>query len=143
LKVGDITFPAFIFFERIFVMAISILDGVLRMTAMFHPELKTLIDVALKYQTQLEALEPIIVAADQEGPSAIAAAEKAAPDLAKAIHDFVNSMPAQAPNAKEAQRMMAVKKEAVTRAMFGSVPMSDQEQKTWLSQAAPETGGGG
>lgn len=123
-------------------MAIDILDGVLRAVAMFHPELRTLIDVALKYENQIETLEPIIVAAAQEGPSALAAAEKAAPDLAKAIHDFVNSIPAQAPNAQEANRMLAVKKEAVTRSIFSSVPMSNQEQKSWLDRAAAENGGG-
>lgn len=123
-------------------MAISMLDGVLRAVAMFHPELKDLIEVALKYENQLEALEPVIVAADKEGGSALAAAEKAAPDLALAIHNFVNSIPAQAPNAHAADRMINMKKEAVTRSIFGSVPMSNEEQKSWLDRAAPENGGG-
>lgn len=123
-------------------MAINMLDGVLRAMAMFHPELKDLIDVVLKYESQFEAIGPIIVAADKEGESAIAAAEKAAPDLAQAIHNFVNSMPAQAPNAQCAERMVAIKKEAVARNIFGSVPMSQIEQKTWLDRAAAENGGG-
>jgi hypothetical protein len=122
-------------------MAINMLDGVLRAVALFHPELKTLINIALKYEPQLETLEPVIVAADKEGPSAVAAAEKAAPDLAKAIHDFVNSMPASAPSAAEGARMLAVKKEAVTRNIFGSVPMTETEQQSWIDRAAANGGG--
>jgi len=120
-------------------MAINILDGVLRAVAMFHPELKNLIDIALKYESQLEMLAPVIEAADKEGTSAFDAAVKAAPDLAKAIHDFVTALPAQAPSAAEADRTIAVKKEAVSRHIFGARPMTNEEEDTWRARA--ENGG--
>lgn len=121
-------------------MTISILDGVLRAVGMFHPELKSLIDVALKYETQIEKIEPIIVAVDKEGSSALAAAEKAAPDLAKAIHDFVDSLPSQAPTVAAANKSLAVKKEAVVRNIFTAAPLDNNQ--TWAGLSASQNTGG-
>lgn len=118
-------------------LSASLTDGLLRVVAMLHPEYKNLVDVAIAHETEIEKLGPVLHAAAKEGPGAFAAAVAAAPDLAKAIHNFVASMPATASSHEEAAAAIAKRSENVTRVMVGAEPMTPDDEQRWMDRASP------
>ena len=106
-------------------------DGLLKTIAWLHPEYAPLIAFIQQHQDQIAALGPVIQAAITEGPGALAAAEKAAPDLAKAIRDFV----AVSPMSSAVPKVSTIHAENVTRKIFGASPLSDTEQATWWANS--------
>jgi hypothetical protein len=120
-------------------MPINMTDGLLRAFAMFHPNLKPLIDLIAEYEPQLEKLGPVIKAAEEEGGSAYEAAVAAAPDLAAAIKNFASSQPATASSVEEANKIVANRTETVTRHVFSASPLTTEEEAAWMSGATPAT----
>lgn len=115
----------------------TLIDGALRAAASLHPELAGLIDLALKYEPQLEQLGPIIKAAAEEGPGAFAAAEEHAPELAAAIRNFAHSLPGTAATSAHAEQALKVNTENVTRDLFHIGRMDPDEEKAWIDRATP------
>jgi hypothetical protein len=114
-------------------MPINLTDGLLRAVALFHPDLKPMIDMTIKYETQLELLDPAIDAADKESGSAFAAVESAAPDLAAAIKNLAASIPAIAATQAEADKIVAARTEVATRHILGARVMTTAEEEAWLN----------
>lgn len=115
----------------------SIVDNLLGLVKIWHPELSVLIDLAIKYEPQIEKLGPVIVAAAEEGPGAFAAAKEKAPDLAKAIENFVHAMPGTAVSHAAAAISLNTAKENITRQIFGAAKMTPDEEMAWMDRASP------
>jgi hypothetical protein len=92
-------------------MTSLLVDGLLKTIAAINPEYAPMINFVLAHETEIDMLAPIADAAVKEGPGAFAAAEKAAPELAQAIRQFVDAT--SATNAAEVR-------ESVTRHMVGA-----------------------
>ena len=71
----------------------QVADGLLDTIAWLHPEYATIIDFVKSHEDQLSALVPVIQASIKEGPGALAAAEKAAPELTQAIKSLIAASP--------------------------------------------------
>jgi hypothetical protein len=104
--------------------------GLLRTIAWLHPEYSSLIGFLLNHEDQLVEVGPIIQEAAQEGPGALQAAETAAPDLAKAIKDFVQASPVATDDPKTA----AMHAENITRKIVGSPCLTPDQEQQFLSQ---------
>ena len=104
-------------------------DGLLRTIAWLHPEYSSLIDFLEAHEDQLAAAGPVIQAAATEGPGALAAAEKAAPDLAAAIKHFISVSPVASGNPKTA----SLHAENVTRQIVGVPVLTAAQQSAWLN----------
>ena len=101
-------------------------DAALRTIGWLHPEYGGLISFLQQHEDQLIAAGPVIQAAATEGPNALAAAEKAAPDLANAVKDFVAASPVASPDPK----VNSLHAETITRHIVGAPPLTrEQEQK--------------
>jgi hypothetical protein len=108
----------------------SATDGLLRMVGALHPEYSSLINFLLGHETELLAAVPVIQAAATEGPSALAAAEKAAPDLAAAIKKFVAASPA----ASADQKVSSLHAEKLTRQLVGAPALTVDQEHHFLSE---------
>jgi hypothetical protein len=108
----------------------SATDGLLRVIGAMHPEYSGLIHFLLGHESQLIAAAPIIQAAATEGPGALAAAEKAAPELAAAIRGFVAASPATSANPKAT----SLHAEKLTRQIVGAAPLTPEGERQFLSQ---------
>lgn len=113
-----------------------IVDGLLREVARLHPGYAPIIEFALEHEDQIEKLGPVIAAGVEEGPGAFAAAEKAAPDLAKAIRDFASSVPGTAASPAHADAAIAAHAENVTRQIVGLHKMSPEEEREWMDRTS-------
>lgn len=111
-------------------------DGLLKAIGFFHPEYAGLIGFLTQHEDQLVAAGPLIQAAAKEGPGAFAAAEKAAPNLAKAIKDFVAASPvgSKAPNSAAASRQH-IHVENVTRMIVGAPKMTPAQETDYIERA--------
>jgi hypothetical protein len=121
-------------------MSSMLVEGLLKTIATLHPEYATMIDFVLNHEDQIEKLAPIADAAAKEGPGAFAAAEKAAPDLAEAIKQFVDSIPGTAATSEEAQAKIAQHRETVTKHLVGTAKVETAQQSTWLDDRPTSTG---
>ena len=117
-----------------------LVTGLLKTIATFDPKYASMIDFVIAHEDQIEALAPIADAAVKEGPGAFAAAEKAAPDLAKAIRDFVDAIPGTASTAEEAQATIAKHRETVTLHMAGVAKAQTTGNASWLDGPTTSTG---
>lgn len=108
-------------------------DALLKVVGFLHPEYAGLIGFLTDHEDQLAAVGPIIQAAATEGPGALAAAEKAAPDLAKAIKDFV----AGSPNASSDPVHASMHAENITRTIVGAPVLTPSQEQTWLARSTP------
>ena|ERR1700679_880007 len=113
-------------------------DGLLRTIAWLHPEYAGLIGYLEAHEDQLEAAGPVIQAAATEGPGALAAAEKAAPDLARAIKAFVSTSPVASSDPKVA----AMHAENLTRRIVGSPVLTLDQQHVWLNPISDDSRSG-
>lgn len=116
----------------------SLVAGALRAVGAFHPEYAGFIATVLKYAPQIDELGPIVTAGIKEGPGALAAAAKAAPALASAIHDFAASAGKLAivPDASE-RIAHETNAENVAREMFGHPRMTREEEAAWMDSKSP------
>lgn len=105
-------------------------DGLLRILGFLHPEYKDLITFLEAHEDQLIAVGPLIQQAAKEGPGALAAAEKAAPDLAKAIRNFIKATPDGANST-----LAEYHAENVVRQITGSPTISPAD---WFNRSLPE-----
>ena len=110
-------------------------DGLLKTLRFMHPEYASLIDFLLGHEAQLEAAGPVIQAAATEGPGALAAAEKAAPDLAKAIKDFI----AASPVASASPQVASMHAENITRRIVGAPVLTPSQESDWLNSASGDS----
>lgn len=117
-----------------------LIDGLLHTVASIHPDYKPLIDFAVDHEDELEKIGPVLKAAAQEGPGAFAAAEKAAPELAKAIRDLVSSIPRPAGSPAESKAAIATHAENVTRQIVGLHHMTAAEERHWMDQTTAASG---
>ena len=117
--------------------ALSLVEGAARVFARSHPEFAILVETAIKHEDQLQKLGPIITAAAKEGPGAFAAAEEHAPELAKAIKNFVHSLPGSAASPEAAQQQLMTSAENVTRDMFHMTRMTADEERAWMDRFTP------
>lgn len=113
----------------------TIIEGLLKVAKSMHPEYGSLIDFALAHEDQLEQLGPLISDAIKEGPGAYAAAEKAAPDLAAKIREFVSAVPRSADSHDQAKVVIAKHAENVTRQLFGLGDMTADEEQAWMNKS--------
>lgn len=123
-------------------MSSMLVEGLLKTIAMFHPEYKSMIDFVLNHEDQIEKLAPIADAAVKEGPGAFAAAKEHAPELAKAIADFVDSIPGTASSATEAQATIAKHRETVTHHLVGVAKEESTQTGSWFEQPGANAGAG-
>jgi hypothetical protein len=105
-------------------------DGLLDTIAWLHPEYAPIIDFVKSHEDQLAVLVPVIQDSIKEGPGALAAAEKAAPELTQAIKHLV----AVSPVASAVPRIAQIHAENVTRKIVGISPMSAIEETDYISQ---------
>jgi hypothetical protein len=117
-----------------------LLQGLLHTISSLHPDYKPLVDFALSHEVELNRLAPVLKAAAKEGPGAFAAAQKQAPELAKAIHDLVSSMPIVANSPAESKAVIAVHSENVTRQLVGLPHFTPDEEKVWMDNASAASG---
>jgi hypothetical protein len=115
-------------------MSSMLVDGLLKTIAVLHPEYATMIDFVLEHEDQIEKLAPIADAAVKEGPGAFAAVEKAAPDLANAIKQFVDSIPGTAATPAEAKAKIDQHRETVTQHLTGIAKTPETETTSWLDR---------
>jgi hypothetical protein len=111
-------------------------DGLLKTIGWLHPEYSGLIGFLQQHEAQLEAAGPVIQAAATEGPGALAAAEKAAPDLAKAIKDFVAASPVASGGSPQVTAMHA---ENITRRIVGAPVLTPSQENDWLNSASGDS----
>jgi hypothetical protein len=105
-------------------------DALLMTIGWLHPEYGGLIGFLTEHEDQLVTAAPIIQAAATEGPSALAAAEKAAPDLAAAIKKFVAASPAASADPK----VSSLQAEKLTRHIVGAPPLTVDQEHHFLSE---------
>lgn len=117
-----------------------LLNGAISAIETFHPELTPILSAIMKYEPELERLEPVILAAVKEGPGAFAAAEEHAPELAAAIRHFVASKPGTAPSPAASAAQVATASENFTRKMFGLNLMNPDEERAWMDGTTPNVG---
>ena len=108
-------------------------DALLKIIGFIHPEYSGLIGFLTDHEDQLVAAGPVLEEAAKEGPGALAAAEKAAPDLAKAINDFV----AASPLSHTSPMVAKVHAENITRQIVGVNSMTPAEEQAWIDHATP------
>lgn len=102
-------------------------------------------DLLVKYHDQIESLAPIIENIGEAG-SALAAAEKAAPELAAAIKDFVRQLPpgtivsmsASPPDVPAP--LTAAARENVARVLLGRHAMTPDEEAAWMAAQTASVG---
>ena len=109
------------------------IEGLLKTVGWLHPEYSGLIGFLLNHEDELEAAGPVIQEAAKEGPNALAAAEKAAPDLAKAIKDFVAASPVGSP----VKSIASLHAENVTRQIVGAPKLTVRQEQEWIDRATP------
>ena len=107
-------------------------EGLLKAAASLHPEYASLINFAIAHEDQLEKVGPLLSAAAKEGPGAFAAAEKAAPELADKIRDFVSSVPRTAGSHEESATVIQAHAEEVTRQIFGLPSLDPEAERKWM-----------
>lgn len=112
-------------------------DGLLKAIGFFHPEYAGLIGFLTQHEDQFVAAGPLIQAAAKEGLGAFAAAEKAAPNLAKAIKDFVAAAPKDAAPSTIAASRQSVHVENVTRMIVGAPKMTPAQESDYIERASP------
>lgn len=118
-----------------------LIDGLLHTVASIHPDYKPLIDFALAHEDQLEKVGPVIKAAAEEGPGAFAAAEKAAPELAKAIRNLAASIDDMPMNSSTPPGVVEdLHAENVTRQIVGFQKMTSVEERAWMDQKTTGVG---
>lgn len=110
----------------------SLVAGALRAVGSFHPEYAGFINTVLKYAPQIDKIGPVITAGIKEGPGALAAAEKQAPELAHAIREFVATASPATTGTVDAKHA-----ENAAREMFGHPSMTPDEEKAWMDRASP------
>jgi hypothetical protein len=115
-------------------MSSMLVEGLLKTIATFHPEYSSMINFVLAHEDQFEKLAPIADAAVKEGPGAFAAAKEHAPELAKAIEDFVDSIPGTAATPAEAQTKIDNHREVMTRHLAGVAKAETTETSSWLDR---------
>jgi hypothetical protein len=108
-------------------------DGLLHVLSFLHPEYSGLISYLENHEDALVAVGPVIQAAATEGPGALAAAEKAAPDLARAITDFV----AAAPIGTVTPAVARAHAENVARQIVGAPKMTPEQEQSYIDRATP------
>jgi hypothetical protein len=108
-------------------------DGMLHVLGWLHPEYAGLIGFLETHEDQLVAVGPVIQEAATEGPGALAAAEKAAPDLAKAVKDFV----AAAPIGTVTPAVARAHAENITRQIVGAPKMTPEQEQNYIDRATP------
>lgn len=113
----------------------SATDGLLKAIGFFHPEYAGLIGFLTQHEDQLVAAGPLIQAAAKEGLGAFAAAQKAAPNLAKAIKDFVAAAPKEAAPSAIAASRQSVHVENVTRMIVGAPKMTPAQEVDYIERA--------
>jgi hypothetical protein len=106
-------------------MSIAV-DGILDTVAWLHPEYAPLIDFVKSHEDTIAALAPVVTEAIKEGPGALAAADKAAPDLTKAVRDFVATIPGT--NVPQVANYHA---ENIVRKLVRAPAVSDTQHATW------------
>lgn len=114
-----------------------LVDGLLRTIATFHPEYAPIIDYVISHEDEIEKFAPIANAAMKEGPGAFAAAEEHAPELAKAIRQFVDSIPGTASTAEEAQATITKHREIVTQHISGTAQVQSAQTTSWMDAKSP------
>jgi hypothetical protein len=114
----------------------SATDGLLRAVAWLHPEYGGLIDFLEAHEDQLQAAGPVIQAAAAEGPGALEAAEKAAPDLARAIKDFAGAIGSGDPADSK------VHAENITRHLVGAPALTPEQTQAWLNPISEDSRSG-
>jgi hypothetical protein len=101
-------------------------DGLLDTIKWLHPEYAPLIDFVKSHEDTIIALAPVVTEAIKEGPGALAAADKAAPDLAKAIRTFVATIPGT-----NVPQVADYHSENIVRKLVRAPAVSDDEHATW------------
>jgi hypothetical protein len=105
-------------------------DALLKAIGWMHPEYSGLIGFLTTHEDQLVAAAPIIQAAATEGPGALAAAEKAAPELAAAIRGFVAATPISPADPK----VSSLHAEKLTRQIVGAPALTPNQEREFLSE---------
>lgn len=108
----------------------SAADGLLDTIKWLHPEYAPMIDFVVEHRVQLIALAPVIRAGITEGPGALAAAEKAAPELTEAIKHFISVSPVAAVT----PAITKIQAENIMRRVVGSPIMTDSEQTEFMNR---------
>lgn len=116
----------------------AIVTGALRAIELFHPELTPFLEQVIKYEPELEKLAPVVKSAIEEGSSALAAAEEAAPDFVSAIKNFVRTIPGTAATHAESTAVQDTHAENMLRAMFA--PKTPEQEKEWMDSKSPYGG---
>lgn len=115
-------------------MTSLLVDGLLKTIAAINPEYAPMINFVLAHETEIDMLAPIADAAVKEGPGAFAAAKEHAPELAKAIEDFVDSIPGTAATPSAAQATIDKHREIVTKHLAGIAKTESTQTSSWLDR---------
>lgn len=111
-------------------------DWMLDVVAHLNPEFAPAIGWVRAHPDEVHKLAPVVEQTIAEGGSALAAAEKAAPDLARAIRDLVDASAAPATKAQ-----FDLHAENATRQVFGQPRMTAAQELAWASRATPPSAG--
>ena len=121
---------------------IQILNFALDTVAHLNPEYVPAINWLKSHEDEAAKVIPVIDAAIRQGGSALAAVQRDAPDLYKAIVDLVDA--SQAP---QDSTMLHKHAENTTRMMFGFPRMTPEQEQAWMDRTTAgvndlRTGGG-
>jgi hypothetical protein len=108
----------------------SLISGLLSLVSIAYPPAAPVIGILEKVAPMVEEAAPVIKAAISEGPSAFKAAQRAAPDLAKAIEELAGHVFGH--TGEDAL-------EKVTRTLVGHKMTPDDEQR-WFERASGHWG---
>jgi len=111
----------------------SILTGVLGLVSMAYPPAAPIIAIIEKAAPYIIAARPLIEAGIKEGGNAFEAAQKAAPQLSKAIKDLTSVMMAGGNTAFG--KTPAASTENITRAVFGFRQRTIEEDNRWMNES--------
>lgn len=108
----------------------SVINGVLAIIALADPAAGPIILILERAVPYLVAAAPLVIAGIEEGPGAIAALEKAAPDLTSQIKALASHIPSLGitPDGHI---------ENVARSLFGATRMTPEQEMAWMNAATP------